>query len=48
VRVGHYANVEDANRSARTLEKTLGWRMLVTVVSFAGREASPARAPATF
>jgi hypothetical protein len=30
VRVGHYSTVAEANRSARTLEKAIGWRMSVT------------------
>ena len=33
VRVGHYSTRADANRSARTLEKALGWRMSVTTVA---------------
>jgi hypothetical protein len=33
VRVGHYSTVAEANRSARTLEKALGWRMSVTAAS---------------
>jgi cell division septation protein DedD len=30
VRVGHYATLAEADRSARTLEKALGWRLTVT------------------
>jgi hypothetical protein len=30
VRVGHFSTLADANRSARTLEKALGWQMSVT------------------
>lgn len=33
VRVGHYATLADATRSARTLEKALGWPMSVTAGS---------------
>lgn len=33
VRVGHYANLMDAQRSARILERTVGWRVSVTTVS---------------
>jgi cell division septation protein DedD len=32
VRVGHFSTLADANRSARALEKTLGWPMSVTAV----------------
>ena len=30
VRVGHYSTLAEANRSARRLEKALGWRMSIT------------------
>jgi hypothetical protein len=30
VRVGHYASLAEANESARSLERSLGWRMSVT------------------
>jgi cell division septation protein DedD len=30
VRVGRYASLADANQSARTLERALGWRVAVT------------------
>lgn len=33
VRIGRYSTAADANRSARTLEKALGWRMAITTVS---------------
>jgi hypothetical protein len=33
VRVGHYSTLAEANRSARALEKALGWRVSVTAVS---------------
>ncbi|MGH9371866.1 MAG: carboxypeptidase regulatory-like domain-containing protein, partial [Vicinamibacterales bacterium] len=33
VRVGHYSTLAEANRSARSLETALGWRMSVTAVS---------------
>ncbi|MGH9308044.1 MAG: carboxypeptidase regulatory-like domain-containing protein [Vicinamibacterales bacterium] len=33
LRVGHYSSLADANRSARTLEKALGWRMSVLPVA---------------
>jgi cell division septation protein DedD len=33
VRVGHFSTVADATRSARTLEKALGWQMSVTAIS---------------
>jgi hypothetical protein len=32
VRVGHFSTLADATRSARTLEKALGWQMSVTAV----------------
>jgi hypothetical protein len=33
VRVGHYSGLADAKRSARTLERALGWQMSVTAVA---------------
>ena len=33
VRVGQYSTLREATRSARTLEKALGWRMSVTPVA---------------
>jgi hypothetical protein len=33
VRVGHFSVLADATRSARTLEKALGWQMSVTTMS---------------
>ena len=43
VRVGRYATVDEATRSARILEKSLGWRLSVTVaphLAAAGRAVS--------
>ena len=33
VRVGHYSTFDEATRSARILEKSLGWRLSVTPVA---------------
>jgi cell division septation protein DedD len=33
VRVGQYPTLAEASRSARSLEKALGWKMSVTIVS---------------
>jgi cell division septation protein DedD len=40
VRVGHYSTRSEANRSALTLEKALGWRLWVTTVDQGSLRAS--------